>query len=112
MKGLRSLVALVGASMVIAVGAATAAEVEVERAYLRDGLGTALVIVRNDDEPRGYASVALECVFTRGDRVVGQAGVEIKDLKYRQRVAARLTAVIDGDQLDRADCRIADAKLG
>src|SRR5919201_1843175 len=83
-----------------------AAEVDLDRAYFRDGLATALVIVRNDDAPRGYESLTLQCVFTRAERPVGQASAEIKDLRYRQHAAARLSTTVDGDAFDRAECGI------
>ena len=99
---------LVGCS--VAANPAAAAEVDLDRAYFRDGIATALVIVRNDDAPRGYESLTLRCVFTRADRRVGQASAEIKDLRYRQHAAARLsTPTVDGDAFDRAECGVANA---
>jgi hypothetical protein len=90
---------------------AQAAEVDLETAYFRDNRATALLILRNDDEPHGYATVDIECVFELSGRPVGASRVEISDLRYRQHTAARLSTPVEGDHFDHASCRITDARI-
>jgi hypothetical protein len=96
----------------LAVAPAQAAELDLEDTYFSDGLATALVIVRNEDEPRGYPSISIECVFDRAGRPVGTSRVEITDLRYRQHAAARFSAPVGADGFDHASCRIVEAKVG
>ena len=87
-----------------------AAEVELGNTSMADGLASAFVIVRNNDQPRGYASVTIKCVFLRGGQTVGETSAQIKNLKYREHLAERLSTFIKGETFDNAVCTIADAK--
>ena len=89
---------------------ARAAEIELGDTSMADGLASAFVIVRNDDQPRGYASLTIDCVFLRGGQNVGQATAELKGLKYHEHVAERLSTFIKGDNFDRANCTISNAQ--
>jgi hypothetical protein len=90
---------------------AQSAELDLETTYFRDDRATALVILRNDDEPHGYATVGVECVFELSGRQVGASKAEISDLRYRQHTAARLSTPVEGDRFDHASCHITDAKI-
>jgi hypothetical protein len=90
---------------------AQAAELDLETTYFRDDRATALVILRNDDEPHGYATIGIECVFELSGRPVGASRVEISDLRYRQHTAARLSTPVEGNRFDHASCHITDAKI-
>lgn len=98
---------IVPMAMLTFATATLAAEVELGETSFGDGLASAFVIVRNNDQSRGYASVTVDCIFSNAGRPVGEATDEIKDLQYREHVAARLSAPIDGDTFDRAVCTIA-----
>jgi hypothetical protein len=87
-----------------------AAEIELGNTSMADGLASAFVIVRNNDQPRGYASLTVHCVFMKDGQSVGEASAQIKDLKYHEHLAERLSTFIKGDNFDRAVCTIADAQ--
>ena len=87
-----------------------AAEIELGNTSMADGLASAFVIVRNNDQPRGYASLTVHCVFMKDGQSVGEASAQIKDLKYHEHLAERLSTFIKGEGFDRAVCTIADAQ--
>lgn len=106
-RGTFLAVMLVGVAGSLAHGA----ELDLEEAYFRENRATALVILRNDDEPHGYATVGIECVFELSARPVGASRVKISDLRYRQHIAARLSTPVEGDRFDHASCHITDAQI-
>src|ERR1700761_5963650 len=73
-----------------------AAEVELGDSTYLDGLANAFVIVRNNDQPRGYSSVTVDCVFSRNGRPVGEASDQIRDLKFHEHIAVRLSTPVQG----------------
>jgi hypothetical protein len=86
-----------------------AAEIELGKTSMADGLASAFVILRNNDQPRGYASVTIHCVFLRGGQSVGETSAQVANLKYREHLAERLSTFIKGETFDNAVCTLADA---
>lgn len=101
---------IIGAAVLLLPAIASAAEIELGDTSMADGLASAFVIVRNNDQPRGYASVMINCVFLRNGQSVGEASAQLKGLKYHEHVAERLSTFIKGENFDRAVCTIADAQ--
>ena len=85
---------------------AAAIEINVDRAWEEYGSAKALVAVTNDDEPKGYSAVGIDCTFLLDGRAVLQSAAPVRNLAHGETAWATVARPTKGKPWDEARCRV------
>lgn len=89
---------------------AMALEMKVERVYVDEfGSASAIVSVKNDDEPRGYSIVGIRCAWFNKGQVVATSGGIVTNLAYGDTGYTEPGKPLNGQPIDSGDCRVSYA---